>query len=489
MSGTDAADDAFPVGEAFWLAAAGGTGRGSRHGSRHHQLAGALRQAVRDRRLPPGSPLPPSRQLAADLGCSRWVVTEAYGQLIAEGYLEARTGSATRVRALAAVEDRAAAPPPPRDPPAIRIDLTPGQPDVRSFPRRAWGSAVHRVLAEAADADLGRRPREGHPRLRAVLADYLSRVRGAAATGQDLLVCRGIADGVTQICAALHRQGIGALGVEEPCWAQVRQAAVAAGMECVAIPVDEHGIRVDTLAHASAGSDPSGRLRAVAVTPAHQFPSGVVLAPERRAALLGWAEAVDGLILEDDYDAEFRYDRQPVGVLQGIAPTRVALLGSVSKTLSPGLGIGWAAVPRSWLPDVLAGRSPTAAPPVLDQLAMAALVESGGYERHLRALRRRYRTRRALLIDALRTALPEAEVTGAEAGLHLVVRLPGGSAPDWSTRLVRTSADLGLLVSPLDFFHSAGPAGRAVVLGYGSLPDHAVGQAVTLLREAVRAIS
>jgi GntR family transcriptional regulator/MocR family aminotransferase len=321
-----------------------------------------------------------------------------------------------------------------------------------------------------------------------VLADYLSRVRGAAATGSDVLVCRGIADGVNQVCTALHRAGVRAIGVEEPCWAQVRQAAVAAGMECVAVPVDERGIRVDALTHASAGSSPHARLRAVVVTPAHQFPTGAVLAPERRAALLHWAETVDGLVLEDDYDAEFRYDREPVGVVQGMAPARVALLGSVSKTLSPGLGLGWAVLPQAWLPRVLAGRSPTTAPSVLDQLAMAEFLESGGYDRHLRALRRCYRARRTALIDAVRAALPGAEVSGAEAGLHLLVRLPGECGPDWNVRLVRAAAGLGLRISPLDFFRSGAPApGRALVIGYGSLPDHAVGRAAALLRRAVQA--
>ncbi|WP_211244213.1 PLP-dependent aminotransferase family protein [Actinospica robiniae] len=467
----------------FWLEIAGGGGPGSRH----RRLAHALREAVREQRLPPGSPLPPSRQLAADLGCSRWVVTEAYGQLIAEGYLEARTGSATRVRVL----DTPAAPTPAVPVgtgvrPTALLDLTPGQPDLRSFPRRAWGAAVHRALTEAADADLGARPRGGHPRLRAVLADYLGRVRGAAALGPDVLVCRGIADAVSQICVALRERGIREIGVEEPCWAQVRQAAGAAGVACVPVPVDEHGIRADLLANARDGSHPYARLRAVAVTPAHQFPTGSVLAPQRRAALLRWAEAADGLVLEDDYDAEFRYDREPVGVLQGIAPARVALLGSVSKTLSPGLGLGWAVLPPAWLPRVLAGRSPTTPPPVVDQLALASFIESGGYDRHLRALRRRYRDRRAALIAAIRTALPQAEVSGADAGLHLVIRLPGPRGPDWSARLVRAAADRGLMLSPLDFFHSSGAdVGRALVIGYGSLPDHAVVRAADLLRAAV----
>jgi GntR family transcriptional regulator / MocR family aminotransferase len=454
-------------------------------GPMHRRLARLLREAVRDRRIPAGAALPPSRLLAAELGCSRWVVTEAYGQLVAEGYLEARTGSATRVRGFPPPPPLVPGRPAPRPPAAAGplLDLIPGLPDLRAFPRRGWADAVHRALSAASDAELGSRPPAGHPRLRGVLAEYLRRVRGAEAAAADVVVCRGIADGIGLVCAALRESGRRQIAVEEPCWAQVRQAANGAGLECVPVSVDERGLRVEEL-YAYPG------LRAVAVSPAHQFPTGAVMAPDRRAALLRWAESADALVLEDDYDAEFRYDRDPVGVLQGVAPARVVLLGSVSKTLSPALGLGWMVAPPDWAARVLARRTPAAAPALPDQLALAGFMQSGAYDRQLRAVRRHYRARRAALIAALSQELPGVRVTGADAGLHLVARLDGPGGAAWGTQVAGAAARLGLRLSPLDFhYHGPSPDGRALVLGYGNLPDHAVGQAAALVRAAVEAVA
>ncbi|MEU7788236.1 PLP-dependent aminotransferase family protein [Amycolatopsis sp. NPDC049159] len=419
-------------------------------GPKHEQLARALRKAIRG--LEDGVAVPPSRQLAADLGCSRWVVTQAYAQLVAEGYLDGRTGSATRVRR---VGDAVAAQPPARPAPP-RYDLAPGLPDLRHFPRQRWADAVREVLTTVPHTDFGLPEPGGHPRLRKVLSDYLRRVRGAET--DDVVICGGVTDGVTRVCRALQEKGVTRLAVEDPGWTRLHRAAAATGMAIDPVPVDEEGIEV--------GRIPGGT-RAVLVTPAHQFPTGVVLSPRRRAELLAWAREVDGLVLEDDYDAEFRYDRRPVGTVQGTDPGRVALFGSVSKTLSPALGLGWAVVPPQW---TVVGH----APPVVDQLALAGFVGSGGYDRHLRAARLRYRARRDRLVEAL----GPARLSGAAAGLHLVLHLDRDAEA-----VARAARENGVKVADLDDYRAA-PGEPALVLGYGNLADNAVGEAARLLRQA-----
>ncbi|MET0135504.1 MAG: PLP-dependent aminotransferase family protein [Kibdelosporangium sp.] len=433
-------------------------------GARHERLARALRTVIREGVLGQGAALPPSRKLAADLRCSRWVVTQAYAQLVAEGYLVGRTGSATRVRweGDGDPRTRTAA----RSTPAPRYDLAPGLPDLRAFPRRRWAEAFRHVLATVPHTDLGIPPAGGHPRLRAVLAEYLRRCRGAVT--DDVIICRGVVDGVHLISRALKADGVTAVAVEEPGWTKVWRAAESAGVEVAPVPVDEAGLRVDLI--------PPG-IRAVIVTPSHQFPSGVVLTPQRRAELLTWARINNGLVLEDDYDAEFRYDRRPIGTMQGMDPQKVALLGSVSKTLSPALGIGWCAIPPQWTEKVRAANPAAATPPVLDQLALAEFIAQGGYDRYLRAARLRYRARR----DALLKALGEADISGAAAGLHLLLHLAPGTD---TAAVVRHAARNGLNVVDLDQYRRGGDP--ALVLGYGNLADNAVPAAVGVLRAAIR---
>ncbi|MBP2321947.1 GntR family transcriptional regulator/MocR family aminotransferase [Kibdelosporangium banguiense] len=433
----------------------------SGRGARHEQLARALRKAIRDGVLGQGAALPPSRKLADDLSCSRWVVTQAYAQLVAEGYLVARTGSATRV-SWSGVLDRSVPPRPSPSPP--RYDLAPGLPDLRAFPRRRWADALREVLSSVPHTDLGVPVPGGHPRLRAVLAEYLRRCRGAVT--EDVLICSGVTSGVTLVGRALHAAGITRVVMEEPGWPRVRQAATTAGLTVVSVPVDAEGLCVDQI--------PDG-VRAVIVTPAHQFPSGVVLTPARRAALLAWARAVDGLILEDDYDAEFRYDRRPVGTVQGMDPRRVVLLGSVSKTLSPALGIGWCVVPPQWTLAVTEANPTASAPPVLDQLALAAFIEQGSYDRYLRAARLRYRNRRDTMVSALEN------VSGAAAGLHLLLHLDSDA-----TSVVQHAAANGLRLVSLDSYRSA-PGDPALVLGYGNVADGSLPAAITVLQEALTA--
>lgn len=444
-------------------------------GPLHERVKRALRSAIREGRIDVGTALPPSRQLAADLGCSRWAVTEAYGQLVAEGYLEARSGSATRVR-WSNAPDTDVERPAARQAPAARFDLAPGLPDLRAFPRRRWADVVRAQVSNAAFTELGYPPAGGHLRLRRLLAEYLGRSRGVSATPQDVTVCASVTDGVRRMCHALRAQGITAVGCEEPGWTRLREVIRAAGMKPVPVRVDGGGLCIDDLA---ARTD----LRAVLTAPAHQFPLGTVLVPERRAALLDWARRVDGVVLEDDYDAEFRYDRRPVAAVQGMDPSRVVLFKSLSKTLSPALGIGWIVAPPRWTQQLHRADQVDAQPSALDQLAFAELLESGAYDRHLRSCRQRYRLRRDTLVQALAKQLPDAPVSGVAAGLHLILRLP--TAVD--TRAVVTAAAArSLRVADLATYHATDDhADHGLVLGYGNLADSAVIEAVRHLRDAV----
>ena len=440
-------------------------------GPLHARIATAVRESIRSGRLTEGTLLPPTRDLAADLGCSRWAVTQAYDQLVAEGYLEARGGSGTRVRHGAAATGaatpgavRAAVP---------RLDLSPGLPDLRAFPRAAWARASRAALGAASLQDLGYPPAGGHPRLRAAVAGYLTRVRGAVVDPEQVTITTGIRDGVAAVAGALVAAGHRRLAVEDPGWARLRARIAGTGMVPVPVGVDASGMLTDALA--------GQPVRAALVTPAHQFPTGAVLAPQRRATAVDWAVAVDGLLIEDDYDAEFRYDRRPVGTLQGLAPDRVVLAGSVSKTLAPALRLGWVVTPPAWTEPVRALAGEAA---LLDQLALADFLDSGGYARHLRLLRRGYRDRRDALVAELERRLPGCAVSGIAAGLHLTVDLPAGVAP---ARVVAIAAQQGLAVMDLDSCRTApDPTRPGLVLGYGNLPDRAVPEAVAILAAAVR---
>ncbi|RXR27341.1 PLP-dependent aminotransferase family protein [Oerskovia turbata] len=463
---------------------------GAGPGPLHRRLEDAVREAVLAGRVPPGAALPPSRVLADTLGVSRWVVTEAYGQLVAEGFLESRTGSGTRVPLTArtgarATRTRTGATPSGRGgPPAprARYDLGPGVPDLRHVPRAAWVRALREALAEAPDADLAAPDPTGHPATRAALADYLARARHVRAGGSDVVVTHGADDAMRRVAAALHRAGHRALLVEDPSWPRLRETAAAAGLTPVPVPVDGDGIDVDALL-ATAGRTGA---RAVLVTPAHQFPTGAALSPARREALVRWARDVDGLVVEDDYDAEFRYDRRPVAAMQGLAPDRVVLLGSLSKTLSPAFGLGWAVLPPGWR-DTVVDRG-GAGPSTLDQLALARFVTSGAYERHLRAARGRFRRRREVLVEALESELPGTVVTGIAAGMHAVVALPPGVA---ATDVVREAALREVNVAAIERYRAtAAPAREGerdrLVVGYGNLADARVEEAVARLAAAVR---
>jgi GntR family transcriptional regulator/MocR family aminotransferase len=445
-------------------------------GRLHDRLARALRTAIRDGRLAADAAVPPSRALAEELGCSRWVVTEAYGQLVAEGYLAARTGSATRV-SWSPDPAPVAAPVRPRPPQPVRYDLAPGLPDLRAFPRRRWADAVRAVTGSAVHYDLGLPDPAGHAVLRTTVAEYLRRSRGADTQAAAVCVCAGITDGLVRTCRALRAEGIADVAMEHPGWSRLRDAATSAGLRVHPVPVDDDGLRIDDLARTPA--------RAVVVGAAHQFPTGTVLSPPRRARLVRWAREVDGYVIEDDYDAEFRYDHHPVAVVQGMEPRRVVLLGSVSKTLSPALGLGWLVAPAVLAPALRAANPVAAAPPVLDQLALATFIDRGWYDAHLRAARRRFRTRRDLLVRTLAAQVPRGRVAGTAAGLHILLHLPAGT----DTRgAVRAAAAAGLSVADLDDYRTTRSARRALVLGYGNIGDTEIPPAVALLRDALRPV-
>ncbi|GAA1730145.1 PLP-dependent aminotransferase family protein [Isoptericola hypogeus] len=463
-------------------------------GSLAQRLERAVRDAVHAGRVPPGAALPPSRALAESLGVSRWVVTEAYGQLVAEGFCEARVGSGTRVAAAAARPARPA-PPRPADAggpaaetrPRARLDLGPGVPDLRHVPRAAWARAVRDALADATDVDLAAPDPAGHPAARAAVAGYLARARAAVAGAGDVVVTHGATDGMTRLARLLRSAGHRSLLVEDPSWGRLRDVARDAGLDLVVAGVDDRGVDVGALVAAARRTG----ARAALLTPAHQFPTGTLLAPERREQVVAWARQVDGLVVEDDYDAEFRYDRRPVSALQGLDPERVALVGSLSKTVSPALGLGWLVLPPRWRARLgpHAGGFP---PSVVDQLALARFVTDGGYERHLRAARGRFRRRRAALLEALARRLPGLPVTGLAAGLHVVLGLPDGVAAD---AVVRAAAEREVAVADVRRYRvpsgppAAGAAPGSLVLGYGNLADARVQEAVAALAAAVRDVA
>jgi GntR family transcriptional regulator / MocR family aminotransferase len=448
----------------------------ARPGPLHVRLTAAIRTAIRAGRLPLGAALPPSRTLAADLRVSRWTVTQAYGQLGTEGYLAARAGSATRVCWSPEPDDGPVARAVTAHHP-IRYDLSQCSPDFRAFPRARWLEAL-RAAAETAPFDqLGYSEEGGESRLCTVLADHLNRKRGAAAAPGTICVFPGAGPAMTQLSQALAADGHTQIGVEDPGSSRLWQAARSAGLELVPLPVDDDGLVVDELS-----THP--RLRAVAVGPAHHVATGCVLAPRRRTALLSWARRAGGLIVEDDYDSEFSYDGSALPAMQGADPGRVALLGSMSRTLTPTINVGWVVAPRRLVPLVRAAAPLPPGPPAMTQLALAHLMESGAYDRHLRTSRQRFRARRNALITALQRHLPECRVSGAHAGLHLVLDLPAGS--DRAVILAAAEQRDMRLCNIDDTRFQPDPQELRLQVGYGNLADTLVDEAVTVLADVIR---
>jgi GntR family transcriptional regulator/MocR family aminotransferase len=440
------------------------------------QIEDQLRRAIREGALRSGARVPSTRDLARQLGVSRRIAVDAYAQLAAEGYLSLRQGarpSVSEAAAVAAAEVEAVAP--AQRP---RFDFRPSVPDVSTFPRTAWLRSLREALATMTDADLEYGDPRGVEVLRSALADYLGRVRGVVADPARVVVTCGYSQGLGLVCGALATRGSKRVALEDPCSPEQRLIVAAAGLEPVPIGVDDAGIRVDELERSEAD--------AVVLTPAHQHPTGALLSGERRTALLAWLRTRGTIAVEDDYDAEYRYDRAAVGAFQGREPDRIVYAGSASKTLAPALRIGWLVVPPALLEAVsrekLLADQGTAR---IEQHAFADFLARGELDRHLRRMRVRYRGRRDALVAALAEALPEAKVHGIAAGLHAAVQLPAG----YDELAIRDEARRRRIHfnTMSDYRPVSKDFPPTLMLGYGQASEAAIRAGVAQIAEAVRA--
>ncbi|MFD4862314.1 MocR-like pyridoxine biosynthesis transcription factor PdxR [Streptomyces atratus] len=429
-------------------------------------LMDALREAVRTGRLGPGTRLPSSRSLAVDLGIARNTVADAYAELVAEGWLTARQGSGTRVARRAEprrTATRATRSRPVHSRPAH--NLLAGSPDLSTFPRADWLKAARRALTAAPNDAFGYGDPRGRIELRTVLADYLARARGVYADPERIVICAGFVQALKLMGAVLRKRRVREVAVESYGLDGHWKLLADAGLRMPCLPVDGLGARTGELAGLRG-------VGAVLMTPAHQFPTGVPLHPERRAAAVDWARGTGGLILEDDYDGEFRYDRQPVGALQGLDPERVVHLGTTSKSLAPGLRLGWMVLPENLVGEVAEAKGLSDwSSSALEQLTLAEFIESGAYDRHVRSMRLRYRHRRDQLVAVLAQRAPDVRISGIAAGLHAVLELPEGSEPS----VMRAAAWQGLALEGISRFRhpEAEPGRDALVIGYGTPTDSA----------------
>jgi GntR family transcriptional regulator/MocR family aminotransferase len=439
------------------------------------QLEGALRVAIRSGRLAPGSVLPPSRDLADEIGVSRGVVVDSYAQLATEGYLTAKRGSGTHV-ALLPASGRPPAPRKVRVPEHFRYDLRPGQADFHAFPRARWKASLVRALRELPDRRLGYANHLGVAELRNAVAGYLARGRGVVVEPEHVVICCAASQALTVLWEALRQQGGRRVAVEDPGWRWQRYTVEHAGLEAVPVRVDADGLVVSELAAAD--------VDAVVMTPAHQYPTGVVMTAERRSALITWARERRALIVEDDYDVEYRFGREPVASLQGLAPDLVAFVGTTSKTLAPALRLAWMVPPSHLIDDVENMLLVTGVtPPTLDQMAMASFIEDAALERHLRSMRRRYRAKRDILVGALGTHLPGVRISGAAAGLHLLAWLPDGTDEhETAMRARRSGVGVHELHRHCTTHASSSPA---LILGFALPSESELRTATGLLAEAV----
>ena len=441
------------------------------------QIEDQLRNAIRDLTLRPGSRLPSTRDLARELGVSRPIVVDAYAQLAGEGYLELRPGTTPRVTGCAGP----CQPPTTRrsDPaPAPLYDFRPGYPDLSSFPRSAWLRSLREALGGMRDADFGYTDLHGSEVLRLALRDYLGRVRGVVADASRVMITSGWCQGRNLLWQALASMGARRVAIEDPCHDEVRMSAANAELELVPVPVDGEGLRVDALEVAA--------VDAVLVTPAHQYPTGAVLSGARRGALLDWLRRSKAFAVEDDYDAEFRYDRAPVGALQGMDPERIVYAGTASKTLAPAMRLGWLVVPPRLLDAVQRQQRLTDfGVPRIEQHAFADFLSRGELDRHLRRMRVRYRARRDALVEALSEALPEVRVHGIRAGLHVTIQLRDGDRG----RLIRDeAARRGVALTALsDYYYDRTGDSSLLLLGYGRCSEAGIHAGVRELAAAVRA--
>ena len=442
------------------------------------QVERQLRDAIRGGTLRPGSEVPSTRDLARDLGVSRPLVMEAYAQLAAEGYLALRQGAAPRVADTASGQQGHDLPPETFSALTFRYDFRPGSPDLSSFPTARWLKAVQTALKAMTSEDFGYGQRYGVMPLRQALADYLGRVRGVSADPRQILITSGFEQARSTMARALKRRGVKELAVEDPGYYD-REVWVAAGLKLIPIAVDENGIDVAALRKSEA--------QAVLLTPAHQSPTGVVMSGARRLALASWLRDRNAVAIEDDYDAEFRYDRAPIGALQGLAPGHVVYAGTTSKTLAPALRLGWMVVP----PDLLliledelrlmdCGRGR------IDQFALAHFISAGDYDRHLRRMRALYRDRREALLAVIKSALPETEVGGISAGLHATVRFPRRLD---EAAILDSANRRGMGLSFMRrHYLGAAPEESTLLLSYSSMPESALRTALRTLASIIETV-
>jgi GntR family transcriptional regulator/MocR family aminotransferase len=438
------------------------------------QLERQIRDAIRAGRLQVGERLPSSRELARRMGLSRGLVQDCYAQLQAEGYLATRVGAATTVAARACPSPAPA--PEPAPTPQLIADFRAGVPDLGSFPLADWLWALREAGRALPTAALDYGAARGTAALREVVAGYQRRVRAAAADPERTVICSGYAQGLDLTLHALAARGVRTLAYEDPGAPAMTSAAAAhAGMAAVPVPVDDEGVDVRALAATGA--------RAVLVTPAHQWPTGVVMAAERRRALIAWAQRRDAYVIEDDYDAEFRYDREPVGALQGLAADRVVAIGTVSKSLAPALRLGWLLCPQDLLEPVVAGKElADRGSPALDQLALARLIASGRYDRHLRRMRALYAARRAALVGALAAHAPGVRLTGLAAGFHAVAHL-GPGCDEWRVVAAARARHVGLYAMAANRAAPDPGDPPRLVLGFGNVGERAVAEGIAAVAD------
>lgn len=455
---------------------------GVARGERTQWLASVLREAVETGVLPPGTRLPATRTLAADLGFARGTVVEAYQRLTEEGLLTTNRGAGTAVAPRPDASPSGEGlrtptgpePPPPLGPshgagPAFDlgfdmvrrprgaepIDISTGLPDLAAFPRSAWLRAERGVLATATARQLGYAPPQGTLELRTELSAWLARSRGVRARPEQIVVTAGVTGALSLLAQVLRERGVEEIALEDP-GANGNRRILDYWMDrVVPVPVDGDGIVVSALEATSAN--------AVAVTPAHQFPTGVVLSPVRRRELVAWAREREGLVIEDDYDAEYRYDRSPVRAVHPLAPQAVAYASSLSKTLAPALRLGWLVPPPHLLAPVVERRWATdLGSPVLPQLTLAALLRDGTLARHLRSMRTRHRARQNAAVSAVREHMPGCAIHGVAAGVHLLVLLPEGADDE---EVAARALDRGVAVQPLSRNRVA-PGAPGLVVSY-----------------------
>ena len=437
------------------------------------QLETRLRGAIEDGSLPDGTGLPSSRSLAEQLAVSRGVVVDAYEQLIAQGFLVSRPRQVPVVRA-----GEARRPAPPRPAPRSRFVLSPNAPDLSLFPRRLWLRATAEAMRDLPDTELDYpADSRGAANLRTALVGYLSRVRRVRVDLDNLTLTLGFLHSLDLLFRGLVLRGVKRVAVENPSIPEQIAIARAHGMEVQQIVVDEAGLVVADLLDTDA--------EVVIVTPAHQFPLGTVLSPERRRALAAWARERDALIVENDYAAEFRYDGPPIGAVQALAPERTVYVGTTSKTLAPAVRLGWIAAPAE-VTSALAGAQLEGSGGFtgLNGHVFARLLLSGCYERHIQRCRRDYRRRRDALVEAISAELPQLRVLGIAGGLHLTLQLPPGCDAD---RVAETARSEGIDIRPLSYYaHSPIEQEPGLVMGYGRLPLPSVPGVVGALARALR---